>query len=149
MSTIAACSGRRAVRRSAGDFRLGPRAGLRRNDADAWQGRLELRHRMDAATPADDADSEQMLKSMISFGITEKLQVSASLPIATTSGHATGGSDDEPDVERAGTRGAGRLSVSSDVCRCRRSPGEHGLRRRDGPTRIDAWRRPGVTVALS
>lgn len=35
---------------------------------------------------ADDADSDQMLKSMLSYGITEKLQVSASLPIAMSGG---------------------------------------------------------------
>ena len=35
---------------------------------------------------ASEADAkEQMLKSMISFGVTENLQVSASLPVATTS----------------------------------------------------------------
>jgi hypothetical protein len=34
--------------------------------------------------------SEQMLKSMLSFGITENLQISASLPVATTSGTLPG-----------------------------------------------------------
>ena len=31
---------------------------------------------------ADDADSQQMFKTMVSFGITETLQVSASIPVA-------------------------------------------------------------------
>jgi len=34
----------------------------------------------------DDQDREQMLKTMISFGITENLQISGSFPLATSSG---------------------------------------------------------------
>jgi hypothetical protein len=56
----------------------------------AWMGR----------TGEGSDNHEQLLRSMISFGITERLQISGSLPIALTSSrHMPGGPHDVDDVE--------------------------------------------------
>ena len=47
----------------------------------------------------DDPQSQQMFKTMVSFGITETVQVSGSIPVAMTDGLASV-PDDERDVER-------------------------------------------------
>ena len=98
---------------------------------------------------ADDADSDQMLKSMLSYGITEKLQVSASLPIAMSGGQLPAARmmslmSNEQELEvLAGYRFQRRVIGVGG----RR--GKDGLRGMDDPVRVDPWRGTGVTVDLS
>ncbi len=90
----------------------------------------------------EEVKPEQMLKTMVTFGITEVLQVSGSVPLAMSSNSLAPGrmmSAMSNDREFEGLRGI-PLPAPSD--RHRRPAREHVLRRRHGAAGVEEeWRR--------
>ena len=86
----------------------------------------------------DDDERQQMLKTMLSFGVTENLQLSGSFPIAMGDGHLAPArmmSAMSSDREFEGVVG---ISVPAATNRDRRSSGKHRLSRRHSAARIEA-----------
>ena len=136
-------------RRASGDFRLRARTRIRRDDANARQGRLEFRSRHGRCAPATTRASEQMLKSMLQFrrhGEPAAVRlVAARDERAARCQRARMMSlmSNEQEFEvLAGYRFQRRSSVSAGA---RKAPSTSAARCHSNPP----GRHPGVTVALS